>query len=88
MSYLKKLCFNNEDKTKTFLDRQNLRIFNEFILTNLKIFRINYRTSLNIRIIKVFLESLLSVSFPSLGVTVHLPSLGCPPAMDWSLDLL
>lgn len=39
MSYLKKLCFNNEDKTKTFLDRQNLRIFNEFILTNLKIFR-------------------------------------------------
>ena len=26
----------------------------------------------------VFLESLLSESFPSLGVTVHLTSLGCP----------
>ena len=36
----------------------------------------NYRTSQNIRIINVFLESLLSVSFPSLGVTVPLPSLG------------
>ena len=31
------------------------------------------------KIINVFLESLLSESFPSLGVTVHLPSLGCPP---------
>ena len=37
-----------------------------------------YRTSQNIRIIKIFLESLLSESFPSLGVTVHLTSLGCP----------
>ena len=37
-----------------------------------------YRTSKKIRIINVFLESLLSVSFPSLGVTVHLTSLGCP----------
>ena len=33
-----------------------------------------YRTSQSIRII-VFLESLLSESFPSLGVTVHLTSL-------------
>ena len=32
------------------------------------------------RIIHVFLESLLSDS-PSLGVTVHLPSLGCPPTL-------
>ena len=31
-----------------------------------------YRTSQNIRIINVFLESLLSESFPSLGVTVLL----------------
>ena len=38
-----------------------------------------YRTSQKIRIINVFLESLLSESFPSLGVTVHLTSLGCPP---------
>ena len=38
-----------------------------------------YRTSQNIGIIDVFLESLLSESFPSLGVTVHLTSLGCPP---------
>ena len=30
-----------------------------------------YRTSQKIRIINIFLESLLSESFPSLGVTVH-----------------
>ena len=36
-----------------------------------------YRTSQNIRIINVFLKSLLE-SFPSLRVTVHLTSLGCP----------
>ena len=41
-----------------------------------------YRTSQNTRIIKVFLASLLSESFPSLGVTVHLTSLGCPPTLD------
>ena len=40
-----------------------------------------HRTSQNIRIINVFLESLLSESFSSLGVTVHLPSLGCPPTL-------
>ena len=34
-----------------------------------------------IRIINVFLESLLSESFPVLGVTVHLTSLGCPPIL-------
>ena len=28
-----------------------------------------------------FLESLLSESFPSLGVTVHLTSLGCPQTL-------
>ena len=27
----------------------------------------------------VFLDSLLSESFPMLGITVHLTSLGCPP---------
>ena len=32
-------------------------------------------------IINVFLESLLSESFPSLGVTVYLTSLGCPPTL-------
>ena len=37
-----------------------------------------YRISQNIRIINVFLESLLSESFPSLEVTVHFTSLGCP----------
>ena len=47
-----------------------------------------YRTSQNIRRIIVFLESLLSESFRSLGVTVHLTSLGCPPTLCWSLDLL
>ena len=47
-----------------------------------------YRTSQNIRIINVFLESLLSESLPSLGVTVHLTSLGFPPTLCWSLDLL
>ena len=31
-----------------------------------------YRASENIQIINVFLESLLSESFPSMGVTVHL----------------
>jgi len=35
-----------------------------------------YITSQKIRIINVFLESLLSESFPSLGVTVHLTSVG------------
>ena len=37
-----------------------------------------YRASQNIRKINVFLESLLSEFFPSLGVTVHITSLGCP----------
>ena len=37
-----------------------------------------YRTSQNIRTINVVLESLLSESFPSLGVTIQLTSLGCP----------
>ena len=39
------------------------------------------RTSQKIRIINVFLESLLSGSFPSLGVTIHLTPLGCPPTL-------
>ena len=47
-----------------------------------------YRTSQKIRIIDVFLESLLSESFPSLGVKVHLTSLGCPPTLCWFLELL
>ena len=47
-----------------------------------------YRTSQNIRIINLFLESLLSMSFPSLGVIVYLTSLGCLPTLCWSLDLL
>ena len=40
-----------------------------------------YRTSQNMRMINVFLESQLSEFFPSLGVTVHLTSLGCPPTL-------
>ena len=40
-----------------------------------------YRTSQNIGIIDVFLVSLLSESFPSLGVTVHLTSHGGPPTL-------
>ena len=47
-----------------------------------------YRASQNIRIKNVFLESVLSESFPSLGVTVQLTSLGCPPTRCRSLDLL
>ena len=47
-----------------------------------------YRISQNMRIINVFLESLLSESFPLLEVTVHLTSLGCPPTLCGSLDLL
>ena len=47
-----------------------------------------YRTSKKIRIIDVFLESLPSECFPTLGITVHLTSLGCPPMLSWSLDLL
>ena len=38
-----------------------------------------YRTSQNIGIINVFLESLLSESFPLLGVRVHLTSLDALP---------
>ena len=45
-----------------------------------------YRISQNIRIVNVFLESLLSESFPSLGVIVHLTSLGCPSTLCRSLD--
>ena len=33
------------------------------------------------KIVNVFLESLLSESFPMLGITVHLTSLGCPPTL-------
>ena len=40
-----------------------------------------YRTSQKVRIINVFLESLLSEYFPMLGITVHLTSLGCPPTL-------
>ena len=47
-----------------------------------------YRTSQNIRIINFFLELLLSEAFPLLGVTVYLTSLGCPPILCSSLDLL
>jgi len=36
-----------------------------------------YRTSQKIRIINIFLELLLSESFPALGITVYLTSLGC-----------
>ena len=39
------------------------------------------RTSENIRIINAFLESLLSESFPVLGVTVYFTSLECPPTL-------
>ena len=39
------------------------------------------KTSPKIKIINVFLQSLLSESFPSLGVTVHLTSPGCPPTV-------
>ena len=40
-----------------------------------------YRTSQNIRIINVFRESLLSESFPSLGVIVNFTSLEYAPAL-------
>ena len=39
----------------------------------------NLQNKSKIRIINVFLESLLSESFPALEITVHLTSLGCPP---------
>ena len=42
------------------------------------------RTSQKI-IINVFLESLLSASFPSLRVIVQFTSLECPPTLCWSL---
>ena len=41
----------------------------------------SYRVSQNIIIIHVFLESLLSESFPSLGVAIHLTSLGHLPTL-------
>ena len=40
-----------------------------------------YRTSQNIRIMNVLLESVLSESCTSLGVTVHLNSLGYPSTL-------
>ena len=42
-----------------------------------------YRTSQKIRIINVFLESVLSASFPVLGITVHLTFLGCSPEISY-----
>ena len=45
-----------------------------------------YRTSQKLTIIKVYLESLLSESFLTLGIPVHLASLGCPPVLI--MDLL
>ena len=47
-----------------------------------------YRISQNIRIINVFLESLLSESFPSLEVTVHFTSLGCEERMPSNTVLI
>ena len=44
----------------------------------------NYRARQNVRIINVFLESLLSMSFPSLVDTVSFTSLRCPPTLHWS----
>ena len=41
----------------------------------------NLQNELKIRIINVFLESLLLEYFPSLGITVYLTSLGCPPTL-------
>ena len=43
-------------------------------------------TSQNIRIIYVFLEPLLSESFPLMKVTVNLTSLGCLPTLDLSWE--
>ena len=40
-----------------------------------------YRTSQKIRIINIFLEALLSESFPTLGIPVYLNYLGCPPTL-------
>ena len=47
----------------------------------LKKSKLIYRTSQKLKIIKVYLESLLSESFPALRIPVHLTSLGCPPAL-------
>ena len=47
----------------------------------LKKSKLIYRTSQKLKIIKVYLESLLSESFPVLRITVHLTCLGCPPAL-------
>ena len=38
----------------------------------------NLQNKSNIRIINTFVESLLSETFPLLGVTIHFTSLGCP----------
>ena len=40
-----------------------------------------YKTSQKIIIINVFLESLLSEFFPTLTITFHLTSIGCPPTL-------
>ena len=40
-----------------------------------------YRTSQNTRKINKNPESLQSKSFPMLGITVYLTSLGCPPTL-------
>ena len=36
----------------------------------------------------MFFLNQCSESFPSPGITIHLTSLGCPPKLCWSLDLL
>ena len=63
-----------------FLSANKIDNYNRGGKKRKKIKRI-FRTNQKIRIINVFLESLLSESIPSLGVTVHLTSLGCPPTL-------
>ena len=48
----------------------------------------NYRTTQKRIIIKIFLGSQLSGSFPLLWVTVYFTSVGYSPTLSWSLDLL
>jgi len=63
-----------------FLSANKIDNYNRGVKKEKKIQRI-YRTSQKRRIINVFLESLLSESFPIPGITVHLTSLGCPPIL-------
>ena len=70
---------NNKKTLKSLIRFHSANKINNYNRGGKKKSKRIYRTSQNIRIINVFLESLLSEAFPSLRVTVHFTFLRFPP---------